>query len=1124
MKLKKLLAAVTAAALAVTTMAVTSFTANAAAFTPYILLNVNSNEWGINGAWVAADKTEITASQTEYEFSYTAGKDDTWDGDQSKIEAYFYSPMDNLKNASIKSVSINGTDKNISQSAGSYNLYLWDNIESGSVPGYSAVVNSDAVKALGTVTSGDVIKIVLSVTLDESVKSIGAANFTCSKTAGELEIGDSFTITYDSSNTPDTAKWVVKCSFDEDFADAGITSRWPQLVNADGTVDNSASTDTGLEVAKTAEGVYTFTAVNASKAGYAINVEASAAGDFSDTQYLGQGGGGKWSVAAATEPTYTIDPDTATIKVGESKVFTLKGYEGTEPLIWSIDTDFADMQLDVELTRHQVKIVGLAKSNGPLTLTIKKSESEILATADVTIVEADAPPAAETVEIAFPTGVIELKVKENEYDGQDPHGLMAQADINASGESIGKTFAELKTGKLKLTGVKFDNCSVDGITAGDVKATLFTQWTGWKWKPAAEAALNSESIEFDLSTITGVEDTDELLAYGVQITINDNSKLTGLAVNDIVKINDAGTNPPTPPVTGDKTFEGEVTITCDNYWGQTTITLEQLIGDLDPAKTTVVFTGEFINKIGYNSVSQIPTADGSKWREIEAANGKITLDASDLVTDGFYFVIAAGKESGDATISWVATEKGNKPDEPDQPDQPDPPTPPVTTDAIWEGTQDFGNWADTPVEIEAEKFSSVNANDTIKFTYSINAVPGEAWNQIKIADGNDTVLASPTGKNEWGCVDLSSATTYSFEISAADLALVKANGMKLTGHGVVLAKVEKVSGGGNPPVDPGHTHTPATAWTSDATGHWHACTCDEKFDFAAHTFNAGTITTPATETTAGVKTYTCTVCSYSKTETIPATGVTPSPAPGIPSHNYTGGVVVPVINNGSNSKTPSISGDNGKSGWDAIISEIAASGDGAKVVVDMNGATKVPSSIMREIEGLDIDLVLNMGRGTKWTINGLSVTGHKNIDFGVSKNTRHIPGEVVSTVDGTYKRQISLDHNGTFGCTAALTVDVGTKYNGLYANLFYYNPKTESLELTDCSLISGGNAKFMFTHASDYLITVTAEPLGEFEDVSSAAGIASDNNSIGNGIAVSAVLAAIVLSFGIVVYRKRRHN
>lgn len=446
---------------------------------------------------------------------------------------------------------------------------------------------------------------------------------------------------------------------------------------------------------------------------------------------------------------------------------------------------------------------------------------------------------------------------------------------------------------------------------------------------------------------------------------------------------------------------------------------------------------------------------------------------------------------------------------------------PVTGDAIWEGNTNMGTDWSANVQIPAAKFAEIKVGDTLKYTFTCE--PDAQIKIMSMAEGWPAI-PGPDPHPEWGTVNIS-GTSFSFVLTDADVTALKEFGMAVSGKNYTLTKVELVpKSEPNPPVDPGHTHTPATAWTSDATGHWHACTCDEKLDFAAHTFNAGTITTPATETTAGVKTYTCTVCSYSKTETIPATGVTPSPAPGTPSHNYTGGVVVPVINNGSNSKTPSISGDNGKSGWDAIISEIAASGDGAKVVVDMNGATKVPSSIMREIEGLDIDLVLNMGRGTKWTINGLSVTGHKNIDFGVSKNTKHIPSEVVSTVDGTYKRQISLDHNGTFGCTAALTVDVGTKYNGLYANLFYYNPKTESLELTDCSLISGGNAKFMFTHASDYLITVTAEPLGEFEDVSSAAGIASDNNSIGNGIAVSAVLAAIVLGFGIVVYRKRRHN
>lgn len=829
--------------------------------------------------------------------------------------------------------------------------------------------------------------------------------------------------------------------------------------------------------------------------------------------------------AASAEPTYTIDPDTATIKVGESKVFTLKGYEGTEPLIWSIDTDYADMQLDGELTRHQVKIVGLAKSNGPLTLTIKKSESETLATADVTIVEADAPPT--------PTNPEGTKVTliENRW-GDNPSDANWQVTSSLTIPGITNWTTTVAEAKEKLDSVTFTfnvNGALSNGTEFDVSKLGFqgviqTNDTEGLWK-TYDATVSGSKVTITMTDI-GAAFGDKTGAVNFAVAINtayDNSEdPVDVYISEIkvdVKAPDEGgdePDPPTPPATGDKTFEGEVTFTCSGWWGQKDIPIAELIGTLDPTKTTVVFTGEF-SQVAYNSI-----AGGSKWSQFPVSNGTYTLDVSDvLIGDDTIVQVALSKESGDATVSWVATEKGNKPDEPDQPDQPDPPTPPVTTDAIWEGNTNLGTDWSANVQIPAAKFAEIKAGDTLKYTFTCE--PDAQIKIMSMAEGWPAI-PGPDPHPEWGTVNIS-GTSFSFVLTDADVTALKEFGMAVSGKNYTLTKVELVpKSEPNPPVDPGHTHTPATAWTSDATGHWHACTCDEKFDFAAHTFNAGTITTPATETTAGVKTYTCTVCSYSKTETIPATGVTPSPAPGTPSHNYTGGVVVPVINNGSNSKTPSISGDNDKSGWDAIISEIAASGDGAKVVVDMNGATKVPSSIMREIEGLDIDLVLNMGRGTKWTINGLSVTGHKNIDFGVSKNTRHIPGEVVSTVDGTYKRQISLDHNGTFGCTAALTVDVGTKYNGLYANLFYYNPKTESLELTDCSLISGGNAKFMFTHASDYLITVTAEPLGEFEDVSSAAGIASDNNSIGNGIAVSAVLAAIVLGFGIVVYRKRRHN
>lgn len=70
---------------------------------------------------------------------------------------------------------------------------------------------------------------------------------------------------------------------------------------------------------------------------------------------------------------------------------------------------------------------------------------------------------------------------------------------------------------------------------------------------------------------------------------------------------------------------------------------------------------------------------------------------------------------------------------------------------------------------------------------------------------------------------------------------------------------------------PAHVHAAATAWSKDATNHWRECTvsgCNEQLDKAAHTWDEGTVTTPATFTSDGVKTYTCTVCEKTKTETV----------------------------------------------------------------------------------------------------------------------------------------------------------------------------------------------------------------------------------------------------------------
>ena len=68
-------------------------------------------------------------------------------------------------------------------------------------------------------------------------------------------------------------------------------------------------------------------------------------------------------------------------------------------------------------------------------------------------------------------------------------------------------------------------------------------------------------------------------------------------------------------------------------------------------------------------------------------------------------------------------------------------------------------------------------------------------------------------------------------------------------------------------------------WQTNTDEHWkvYSC-CQAQSDKAAHAWNEGEVTTPATCTTPGEKTYTCTACSATKKETIPATGHTPDAA------------------------------------------------------------------------------------------------------------------------------------------------------------------------------------------------------------------------------------------------------
>lgn len=68
-----------------------------------------------------------------------------------------------------------------------------------------------------------------------------------------------------------------------------------------------------------------------------------------------------------------------------------------------------------------------------------------------------------------------------------------------------------------------------------------------------------------------------------------------------------------------------------------------------------------------------------------------------------------------------------------------------------------------------------------------------------------------------------------------------------------------------------HTCDFEITWTKDETYHWHKCSdenCKKIADKEEHAWDAGVITTPATSSEKGIKTFTCTICEQTKTEEV----------------------------------------------------------------------------------------------------------------------------------------------------------------------------------------------------------------------------------------------------------------
>ena len=302
-----------------------------------------------------------------------------------------------------------------------------------------------------------------------------------------------------------------------------------------------------------------------------------------------------------------------------------------------------------------------------------------------------------------------------------------------------------------------------------------------------------------------------------------------------------------------------------------------------------------------------------------------------------------------------------------------------------------------------------------------------------------------------------------------------------------------------------HTHNYTGSITKEATCteagvRTYTCSCGnsytENIPATGHSY-VSKVTKAATTTEEGIMTYTCSKCGHSYTQPIAKIKSDDSnkdngsqnqkPQSGTDNGNQNQ-KPQPDTDNGKekgDSIKPYIKDDSGKEGWDVIKPQLEEAKSGDTVTVVMNGTAVVPKDIFDSIKGENVTLVLDMGNGLSWKINGQDITEPSgDIDFGVTVGAdagKSIPVDVINNVTGErYSMNLTLAYDGEFGFTATLTVNMESKNAGLYANLFYYNEQTGELEFISAGQIDpDGNVELVFTRASDYTIVVDAKIMSD---------------------------------------------
>ena len=239
-----------------------------------------------------------------------------------------------------------------------------------------------------------------------------------------------------------------------------------------------------------------------------------------------------------------------------------------------------------------------------------------------------------------------------------------------------------------------------------------------------------------------------------------------------------------------------------------------------------------------------------------------------------------------------------------------------------------------------------------------------------------------------------------------------------------------------------------------------------------------TLTQPASTNSFEVGTLSQTALAVGETATF-----TVQPKAGLSAGTYSDTITVSGTNNATSSIIASFTVKSQPPTIPPTVSEktidaIQDAQPGETVTVDLShGSTKLDKEVFETLAGQDITLVIDLGDGLSWTVNGMDIpedADFVDIDMGVTMDSDGIPVDLINAITGEHGSvQMTLAHDGAFGFTMTLTAPVGAENAGYWANLYHFNEEASTMTFeTAVPIGDDGSVSLSLSHASQYVLVI----------------------------------------------------